>query len=145
MRLKWGVLADAANRSDTGKLNILGMFSSIGASRVPAQHPQMCLVLKLEATGGEKGTTKTLRIALLDADGVLVIPAPELKISIPKDAPGRNLEMDLIIEMAVMPLQKYGDFQFDILIDGNSVGQVSFDVVPAPPVAPEGSSEEGAA
>src|SRR5919204_3250104 len=48
MRLSLALLADYANVSHDGKLNIMGIFGQIHAPQFPAVHAQMHLVLSLE-------------------------------------------------------------------------------------------------
>ena len=49
MLVKLAVLADYANVTSDGKLNILGIFDRMNVLNLPAVHPQMNLVLRLEA------------------------------------------------------------------------------------------------
>src|SRR5688572_1005154 len=69
MEITLAVLADAANRSTEGKLNILGAFGNLYATGYPTGHPLMQLVLRMQASPGEVGQTKELKIVLIDADG----------------------------------------------------------------------------
>ena len=48
MRVALGVLADYANVSAEGKLNIMGVFQIVNAVQFPHVHPQMHLVLTEE-------------------------------------------------------------------------------------------------
>ena len=50
MDVTLALLADAANVSQDGKLNILGIFNGLGAAAFPATHPSMHLVLRFEAS-----------------------------------------------------------------------------------------------
>ena len=49
MQLEIGALADAANVSQEGKLNITGIFDALNFAQVPATYPLMVLVLRLVA------------------------------------------------------------------------------------------------
>lgn len=69
MKVTLAVLADYANITREGKLNILGMFDVIHAQNFPMTHPQMQLVMRFEADIAEAGKTKKLEIKLMDADG----------------------------------------------------------------------------
>ena len=55
MDVTLAVLADHANVSDQGKLNILGIFDRILASNFPAVHPQLHPVLRFSASPAERG------------------------------------------------------------------------------------------
>ena len=49
MRVPLAVLADYANVTTDGKLNIMGIFNRIFASALPVVHPQMRLVMRFQA------------------------------------------------------------------------------------------------
>lgn len=53
-----------------GKLNIMGVFQVINAPQFPYVHPQMHLVLTLEAHRSEVGKKKQIEIRLMSEDGL---------------------------------------------------------------------------
>ena len=57
MRVKLALLADSANVSREGKLNLLGIFDAIFARELPTSHPHMHLVLRFEALPADAGST----------------------------------------------------------------------------------------
>lgn len=69
LKVALGLLADYANVSREGKLNILGIFEQISAQSVPAVHPQMQLVMALEADRVDADREQKIGIELIDADG----------------------------------------------------------------------------
>src|SRR3990172_7620236 len=69
VEIKLALLADAANLSREGKLNILGAFTTISAVAVPARHPATQLVLNMDVSAAEAGTEKNMEIKLLGEDG----------------------------------------------------------------------------
>src|SRR5437870_3980178 len=97
MEVTLGVLADAANRADNGKLNMLGVFQTLYAYEVPARHPQMCLVLVFKDSPGEKGTTQRIKVVLMDEDGTQLGTPPEIMLDIPSDLPGLGPQFELIL------------------------------------------------
>lgn len=68
MKVTLALLADAANVSQEGKLNILGTFDNISASKFPTRHPEMQLVLRMEASVAEANTHKRLELKVMDED-----------------------------------------------------------------------------
>jgi len=62
------LVADYANVTDNGKLNVMGIFQRLHAREFPARHPVMQLVIKLVAGPGEYGESRRLTVRLLDAD-----------------------------------------------------------------------------
>jgi hypothetical protein len=49
VRLTAALLADYANITADGKLNIMGVFGRMAATRIPATHPSLYLVARFEA------------------------------------------------------------------------------------------------
>jgi hypothetical protein len=47
----------------------MGIFNQVRAARVPAQHPAMQLVLRMEAVPAELGREHKIEIRCMDADG----------------------------------------------------------------------------
>src|SRR4051812_44311545 len=52
MHVSFALFADAANLSQEGKLNILGVFDALQVSTLPAVHPRAHLVVHLKGTSG---------------------------------------------------------------------------------------------
>ena len=72
MQVKLAVVADHANVSSEGKLNILGIFDRIVVSDLPAVHPQMHLIVRLEAHPAERDRPHPVEVRLHDPDGQTV-------------------------------------------------------------------------
>jgi hypothetical protein len=81
MKLTLGLLADAANVTAEGKINILGEFNLIRAPQLPIGVASFTLVFRLEAAGNEP-SDHSFTIVLLDEDGDLVRPIVEGKFSL---------------------------------------------------------------
>ncbi|HEY7127830.1 MAG TPA: hypothetical protein VH540_28125 [Ktedonobacterales bacterium] len=123
----FAVLADYANLTSDGKLNIMGIFNEIRARSFPVVHPQMRLVLQLEGSPAERGSTKNIQITLLDADGkqLLEVAAP---FSIPETAPLKPV-LQSVVELAGISFPHQGDYTFSILVNGEEKATVPFSVV----------------
>src|SRR6266516_3887748 len=65
MEVKLALLADGANVSREGKLNLLGIFDTLFARSFPTTHPQMQLVIRFEAAAQEAGSTRQVEIQLV--------------------------------------------------------------------------------
>jgi hypothetical protein len=133
MEVVLSALADAANTTDTGKLNVLGVFQTIYTSAVPARHPQMYLVLRFKASPGEKGHEHQLRFVLVDEDGTQVLSSPPYVVVVPIEDRSLNPEFNVIISLPNLPLPKFGRYIFDILVNNSSTKQVPLSVEPIPP------------
>ena len=90
MEVPLAVLADAANVSREGKLNIFGIFNRLWAIKFPAKHPQAQLVMVFEADAGEAGQKKTVGVLLRDSDGNKIFGI-EGEFVLPKAKPGQPM------------------------------------------------------
>jgi hypothetical protein len=128
MDVKLAVLADYANVAQNGKLNIMGIFQEINAPSLPFQLPQMYLVLTFEAGGAEFGQQKLLRIVLLDSDGNEKI-ALEGEVQVPRPPRrGSRAYINEAIGLAGVPFEKAGDYEFAILVSGETKQSVPLHV-----------------
>ena len=128
MKVTLALLADAANVSKEGKLNILGTFDNINASKFPARHPEMQLVLRLEASPAEANTKKRLELKVMDADGKQVGGA-NAEISVPPAQTGRYISMQAIMRITDAVFPKPGDYVYAVLIDGRTEAEVQLQLL----------------
>lgn len=63
------LIADEANISQEGKLNVLGAFDRIASPTFPMVHPKMVFVFRIEAGYGDGGVAVPVRVRLIDDDG----------------------------------------------------------------------------
>lgn len=56
MHVSFALFADAANLSQEGKLNILGVFDALHVAQFPAIHPRATLVVRLKGTREDVGS-----------------------------------------------------------------------------------------
>jgi hypothetical protein len=130
MEVTLAVLADGANVTQDGKLNILGIFHALGAQSYPATHPQMFLVVCFEATRSEEGKNKKVEIQLADDDGQKLF-AVEAAVHIPQGAPGQRIRMNQILALNNVRFPKPGDYVFNILIGDDHKAAVDLKLVEA--------------
>lgn len=128
MQATLAVLADAANVTKEGKLNILGIFDRIGVRSFPATHPQMQVVLRLEAAYAETDRPHKVEIKLHEPDGDMVFNLNGEFM--PKGGePGEVSVSNQIIAIGNLPLRKPGGHTFSIFIDGDLKTQIPLKVV----------------
>ena len=127
MEIDFALLADAANVSREGKLNILGSFDRIYGSKFPLTWPRLVLVTRFVASAAEFGTEKTLEIVTLDADGKRLGTASG-KMRLPKGQSGRLLKINHILPMT-LTFQAPGQFSIEILVNGEPKATVALEVV----------------
>jgi hypothetical protein len=123
MDVKIALLADAANVSQEGKLNILGSFSNINTSSLPCVHPQMVLVMRFDASRAEIGQTKQLEIRLLDPDGK-PLGAISGTFQVPDAPPGERVTMGNILPLVNTAFERAGDHSFVVMIGGETKAEV---------------------
>ena len=124
MNIVFAVLADAANVSREGKLNILGNFANINASEFPTRHPQMQLVLRMEASPAEVGMEKNIEVTMLDADGQRIAGfTADFTVPEPKTA-GEEVQMQTILHLRDTVFPQPGRYGIHVLINGNEEARV---------------------
>jgi len=118
MQVRLALLADYANVTAEGKLNILGTFDHIAVSRFPAIHPQMQLILRLEARAAEKDRSHTLEIRLHDPDGKTVFDIKGEMV--PRGGgPGESVATNQIIGINNLALEQEGEYTIAVFIDND--------------------------
>lgn len=135
MQVKLAVLADYANVTAEGKLNILGIFDRISVTKIPVVHPQMHLILRLEMHPAERGRVHTLEIRLHDPDGATVF---EVKGDLrPSGNADRVTATNQILILNNLELATEGGFTFVVFVNNDLKAEV--------PLVVEASSSEPAA
>jgi hypothetical protein len=127
VKVSLALLADCANISREGKLNILGIFDRINAKSLPAIHPQMQLVMTLEADRGDADKVHKLGIELIDADGAKLLSMNgDLKFGQPP--PGEQVRINHIIQLNNIRFERFSSFEFKILINDEVRKSVSLSI-----------------
>ena len=134
MRVALGVLADYANVAADGKLNIMGVFQIVYAAQFPHVHPQMHLVLTLEADPSEAGNKKQLEVKLMGPDGAPLLGVGG-EMEVPKGSPfaGAAIGLNHILGFQGVRFDKPGDYQFAVLIGSDHKDSIRFKVIQVTP------------
>jgi hypothetical protein len=116
MHISFAVFAAAANLSQEGKLNILGVFDAVHVAGLPTIHPRTHFVVRLKANGDDTGQhTLTFRW-LSPFDEELWSSAGEMSVA---PAPNPVFEVDLpIIAVVDLPLNVAGQYTMQVTLDG---------------------------
>jgi hypothetical protein len=126
MQMTMGVLADAANVTADGRMNILGIFGEIRSAAFTAVHPSAVLIVQLRAKQWEVGQNARVVIRLMDLD------KPLLEISGEFVIPG-NRESDATINqlfgLKMLQLPAPGEYAFHVEVNGVEVGTVPFTAI----------------
>ncbi|MDP2728189.1 MAG: hypothetical protein Q8P59_11685, partial [Dehalococcoidia bacterium] len=132
MEVPLALLADYANVTQEGKLNIMGIFGGILAPSFPTVHLAMRLVMNFEAGPAEKGTSKRIEVKLLDQDGGVRLGL-SADILVPNEPLPLTVSINQIIEINHLQFNSPGDYSFDILINGETKKRLPFSVEQLPP------------
>jgi hypothetical protein len=134
MHVSFALFADAANLSQEGKLNVLGVFDALQVAALPAVHPRAHLVVHLKGGSLDVGG-HTVGLRWLNPSGEeLWSSSGELNVGAPP--PGVN-EMDLpLIAQIDLPMDAAGAYVMSIAIDGNHTVDVPVQVRTAAQLAP---------
>ena len=139
MEVGLALLADYANVTREGKLNVMGLFTIIKAPALPWVHPQMQLVLQFEAGPAEWDTQKEIQVKLMDADANQLLDLRG-SVKVPRGDAGRPVSINSIMTFANVKFSAAGDYAFHILIGGETKKTVSLRVTHVPPPPPTPSS-----
>lgn len=75
MRIPIAFVADEANVSTEGKLNVMGIFDRVAAVQFPVVHPRMVFAFRVEADAADGGQRFPVRVRLLDDRGETLFDA----------------------------------------------------------------------
>lgn len=131
MDVSLALLADYANVTADGKLNILGLFDTIFVQQFPAVHPQMQLIFQLEAHPAEAGQQKQVEVHLMTEDGRPILSISADMALQPKTSLAPIAEMmktQQIVGFHNVRFEKPGTYQFAILVNGDTKKTVSLKV-----------------
>ena len=128
MDVKFAVLADYANITREGKLNVLGIFDVINTPVFPVMLPTFYVVISYQAGPAEFGSDKKVEIVLCDEDGVTLFSAEQVVHVIRPDKAGTLFMTNQIAGIIGLPFKQPGQYQFDILVNGSSMKTISLRV-----------------
>ena len=125
--------ADYANVEKSGKLNVMGIFSQIYASKFPVRHPEMHVIVSLSASPAEYNTTRKLTVKLMDEDGKQEILSWSRDIRVPAGSGMRRLEVNQILRLRDVVFPEPGSYQFSVLVDNDEKGTLPIFLVQREP------------
>lgn len=105
------LLADEANVSQEGKLNVMGVFDRIAATAFPTIHPKMVFVFRVQAEYADSGQQYPVRARLMDEDGGVLFEATG-DIVPPRVAPGEFVTANQIFTLVGVRLPQPGNYKF---------------------------------
>lgn len=131
MQLRFAFLAEHANVTEDGKLNVLGIFDRLYAPNFPALHRVLYLVASYEADPGDAQAAHEMEVRFIDPDAQAV-----------RDIRGRvelGSGKQVVNQLHVfndLPFQVPGNYEFALVVNGEIVKTVGLELVE---VAPSGA------
>lgn len=136
MQVSFALFADAANLSQEGKLNILGVFDAVQVASLPALHPRAHLVVRLKGVPAQAGASHRVTLNWLNPAGnELWSSDGQLDIT-PNSGPSGEVDIPIIASVD-LPLDVPGVYRMRISVDTELRGEVPLHVrsnlpLPAP-------------
>ena len=129
MHVAFALFADAANLSQEGKLNILGVFDALQVGTLPALHPRATLVVHLKGSPADVGKHSVSLQWLSPSGNELWSSEGELGIAAP---PAGVVEMDFpLVAHLDLPLDVAGSYLMRVGLDGQTHAEIPIQVRPA--------------
>ena len=134
MHVAFALFADAANLSQEGKLNILGVFDALQVGTLPARHPRATLVVHLTGSALDVGAHRVTLQWMSPSGKELWNSEGELGVATP---PQGVLEMDFpLIAQLDLPLDQSGGYMMRVGLDGDTRAEIPLEVrTPGAPTA----------
>ena len=139
MQLELGVLAEYANVTQDGKLNICGVVNAIQAPAFPILLPSLMLVLIVEIKHSELGHPQKLTVKLATEDGNTMfeltgeIQADAIVAKMPAGAPPARLNQ--ILRMGNVVIPEAGTYVVYVLINWQEEKSLPLHVTAIAPLA----------
>jgi hypothetical protein len=131
------LLADYANVSQEGKLNVLGIFNVAFVRSLPGGIAVCYLVARFVADTAEKGSTKQVEFKLIDPDGKELI-SQSMGLEVPRDQQPGPAVMEFLSPINWLRFNRYGTHRICVLVNGETKN--SLEVIAVPPPAPPDDS-----
>jgi len=111
------LLADYANTTPNGKLNVLGIFDQINANQFPAAHLSMMAIAKISLELGERvDVPRPMALRMLTEDGEPIVElTTELKF--PPQQDNKRPEVNIIVQLANVTFPQPGRYELKLFIN----------------------------
>jgi hypothetical protein len=124
-------LADEANVTQDGKLNVMGVFDRITAPQFPVVHPKMVFAFRVQAEFPDSGKPFPVRVRLMDEDGGTLFEASG-EMTAPVVAPGEFMTANQLFALVGVQFERPGTYKFVVNIGDLTSHETPFGVSQIP-------------
>ena len=117
MKIPMAFLADEANISQEGKLNVLGVFDRIAAGEFPVVHPRLVFAFRVQSEFADSGRVFPVRVRLVDEDGMVMFEANG-EINSPIVGPGEFSTANQVFTLVGVQFPRAGTYKFVVTVAG---------------------------
>ncbi len=125
MKTEIFVIAENANLSQEGKINIFAIFNRIQSPQFPTIYPRPTIVIKLALEPGERPTDRNVTLYFAGEDNnsqqVMVM---EQVVQFPPRIGGLNPDTVIILNANAIGFEKPGTYQFILHVDNHYQGSL---------------------
>jgi hypothetical protein len=134
MKVPLAFVADEANLSQEGKLNVLGMFDRVQAMEFPVVHPKMVFAFRVEAEPGDAERPFSVAVRLVDGVGEVLFEAAG-EMVVPRLPPGETFSANQVFSLVGIQFPRADTYRFVVQIAGETASETALIVSgPAAPV-----------
>lgn len=131
MIARFSLMADAANISTDGKVNILGEFNVIHARVFPVVHASLCYVASLEIGTADRDQVHSLELRYVDGDGEVIAPPIMMEFHLGPQAQetGETTIAPIIVPIQGFAVPDVGRFCLDLWWQGRQLSSCHFNAM----------------
>jgi hypothetical protein len=116
MKVPFAFVADEANISEEGKLNVLGMFDRLIAGAFPVVQPRMVFCFRTQSEPVDAGRTLSVLVRLVDEAGESLFEAAG-DMRTPHLPPGEVLSGNQVFTLLGVKFHRAGTYRFVVHVE----------------------------
>ncbi len=128
MKLTFIALADFVNEVQGGKLNVLGIFDTIGAKDFPTTHVQMSLVLRFSCDFADSEKERAIRVQFEAPNGATFLDFAA-KIPIPTMQPGQSGMTNQTLNLVGVEFKDPGTYIVRVYVEDEIAGEIPLQLI----------------
>ena len=125
MRIPMAFLADEANISQEGKLNVLGIFDRIASVEFPVVHPRMVFAFRVQAEFGDGGRSFPVQVLMVNEANEVLFEASG-DINPPTVPAGEFSTANQVFTLVGMTFPQPGVYRFVVNVLGLEAHETHF-------------------